>query len=652
MSYSRHRIFLVLTFFFLFWVALIVRAVYIQVIPNQKLETLKSKQFSRIMVLQPRRGIILDRNGKELAASISTFSVFADPSIIEHPKSVAKAVSKILKVGPNGLEAQLKNKEKKFIWIRRNISSSIKEKLSKLNIRGIGFVQESKRIYPNNHLLAPVLGYVGDEGQGLEGLEAKFNDHLEGVKRKFEIQKDARGRPLIVDGRLFTEKPDGSTLVLTIDSEIQYNLEQELKSAMKKNEAKSALGLILDVKTSEILAMANVPSFDANQPFDYNADLKRNHIITDPFEPGSTLKTFVVAAGLKNGILSANTKFFCENGAFKIGKNTIKEAEAKHKFGWITVSEILSKSSNIGSAKIGFELGDEKLLKALKEFGFGAKTGIPLGGESKGIIPPLPWKKINLATISFGQGIAVTPLQLATAYASIGNRGEYRPPVLIKSIVDPETNEELELPKVAPHNVLTKDQADLMMYMLTSVTQNDGTAPSARIRGFPIAGKTGTAQKVDPINGGYLKNGYISSFAGIVPAHSPQYVIYIAIDQPKKSYYASEVAAPSFAKIASYLVRKSGMSPVLITQKDLMEKKDDKADVSFQKIKRLLKNEFVNTKEFVVPDMKGFTVREMVEKLQGAPVDVKVVGHGLVYETAPTHGTTLSPGQSLKVYFK
>ncbi len=660
MKYNRFRIFIVLTTFFAAWTGLLIRDTYIQVIPNQKLESLKTHQFSKMITLQPRRGIILDRNGKELAASISTFSVFADPSLIEDPRSISRDLARLLNLRPSFVRTLLKNldkkPDKKFVWIKRNIMAAEKEKITQLDIRGIGFVQESKRIYPNNHLLAPVLGYVGAEGQGLEGLEAKYNDHLEGVKKQFEIQKDARGRPLIVDGRIFTEKPDGNTLTLTIDSDIQYNLEQELKDAMKKNEADGALGVILDVKTSEVLAMASIPGFDANQPGDFTSYEKRNRVITDPYEPGSTLKAFVIAAGLKEGILSANTKYFCENGKLKIGKRTIKEAMAKETYGWLTASEILAKSSNIGSAKIGFQLGDAKLLKVLKDFGFGEKTGIALGGESKGIIPSLPWQQLSLATIAFGQGIAVTPIQLATAYAAIANRGEYRKPTLIKSILDPETNEELELPKETARKVLTKDQADLMMYMLSSVTQQDGTAPTARIHGFPVAGKTGTAQKVDPQHGGYLKGAYISSFAGIVPAHSPQFVIYIAIDQPRKKYYANEVAAPSFAKMASYLVRKSGMSPVLLTQKDVMEVKNPQMEKAIEKVRKSLRDEaqvnFQNSNEYVVPDLKGLTLRELIEKMHGAPIEVKTVGTGEVYEVAPAIGTILTPGQVMKVYLK
>ncbi len=646
MEYKRGRIFLILTLFSTLWLGLAIRAIFIQALPNQKLHDLKEKQFSRIITLQPRRGVILDRNGKELAASVTTHSVFADPSIVKDRNSVAKTLSKVLGIRAIELRAALKQKDKRFVWIKRNVSDTEKEKIEKLKIRGIASINESKRVYPNNSLLSPVLGFVSNDGQGLQGLESKFNDPLSGVQKKMQVQRDARGRPLVVDGRLFTERPDGATFTLTVDSEVQYVLEQELKSAIQEHDAQGAVGVILDAKTSEVIGMASVPDFDPNRPNEFSIDSRRNKVLTDPFEPGSTLKTFLIATGLKEKVLNANSKYFCENGLMKVGKRTIKEADKKHRFGWLTASEILAKSSNVGSVKIGFQLGEEALYNGLKDFGFTEKTGISLGGESKGIMPTRPWRDITLATVSFGHGIATTPIQMAAAYAVIANGGEYKVPTIVKTIQDPETGETIEFPKEKPRRVLTRDQANLMMFMLTSVTQTDGTAPNARINGFPVAGKTGTSQKADNVNGGYIKGGYISSFAGIFPAQDPQYVIYVAVDQPQKGYYGTEVAAPIFAKIASYLVRKSGMAPVLLTQKNVME--NSTAEPKLARTRKV----YGEKDMFEVPDFNGLTVKEVIERVHGAPVDVKLIGTGTVFEQTPSKGSLVPQGDAVKVYLR
>lgn len=647
MEYKRGRIFIVLTLIAAVWGGLLGRAVFIQVLPNSKLASLKEKQFNKMITLQPRRGVILDRNGKELAASITTHSIFADPALIQNKIETAKKLSKILGVRAIELRSALKQKEKRFIWLKRNVSEAEKQKVEELHIRGISSINESKRVYPNNSLLAPVIGFVGGEGQGLQGLESKFNDQLGGVQKKMQVQRDARGRPLVVDGRLFTERPDGATFTLTVDSEIQYVLETELKKAIEEFNAQGAVGVILDAKTSEVLGMASLPDFDPNRPSDSPIEHRRNKVLTDPFEPGSTLKTFIVAAGLREKVLSPNTKYFCENGMMKIGKRTIKEADRKHKFGWLTASEILAKSSNVGSAKIGFQLGEEKIYRALNDFGFMDRTGIALGGESRGLVPSLPWKDITLATVSFGHGIATTPIQMAAAYAAIANGGEYKVPTIVKSVQDPETGDTTDFPKPKPRRVLTRDQARTMMFMLTSVTQADGTAPVARINGFPVAGKTGTAQKIDNVNGGYLPNQYISSFAGIIPAQDPQYVIYVAIDQPQKHYYGSEVAAPVFQKVGSYLIRKSGMEPVLLTEKNVIESVRPKVAKKAAPRKIYLENEM-----YQVPDLKGLTVKDVIERVHGAPVEVRIMGTGTVSEQVPAVGSLVLQGETVKVYLK
>ncbi len=596
-----------------------------QVLPHEKFKVLKEKQFRRVVTLQPSRGIIWDRNNKELAASITSYSLFADPSLIENATDVSYKLGSLLKKNPKSIRRMISDKDKKFVWIERKMDEEMKDRISSYKIRGIGFVEESKRIYPNHNLLSHALGFVGQEGQGLEGLEMKYNDALSGNQKKLLVQKDARGRPLIVSGKLFNDQPDGLSIQLTIDGEIQHTLEQELRIAMEEHNADSAVGVVMEAHTNEVVAMASVPDFNPNAALSAPEESRKNRVIVEPFEPGSTLKPFIVAGALREGKLKPNSKYYCEKGFFKVKDRIIKESDAKHRFEWLTASEILAKSSNIGMVKIGFQLGATQTQSILEDFGFGSKTGITLGGDSKGIVPPGPWREVKLANVSFGHGIATTALQITNAYAAIANGGVLKEPLLVKSVLDSQTGEREDFESKTIRRVLSEEQAQTMLLMLTGVTNQQGTAVAARVAGFPVAGKTGTAQKVDPSGKGYLKGAYISSFAGIIPAHQPKYVIYVAVDNPKnKKYYGSEVAAPLFAKVGSYAIRKSGMSPVLLSQDNLIQKTKQKQ----KKIVEKLAAEVVLESRPIEEQFLNLTVREVLDKSRKMNVPVRIYGAG------------------------
>jgi cell division protein FtsI (penicillin-binding protein 3) len=389
------------------------------------------------------------------------------------------------------------------------------------------------------------------------------------------LPRDARGRPLLPDGRSLTEVPDGADLELTIDHEVQYTLERELQSVVSQFDATSAVGIVVDAQSSEILGMATVPTVDLNDGSRYSAEVRRNRVVTDAFEAGSVMKTFVIAGALKEEILKPGTRYFCEGGRMKIGDKWIQEAEKKENFQWLTVSEILAYSSNVGAAKIAFDLGDARLMRTLIDFGFGAKTGLELPGEARGIMNPLPWRPHLLANVAFGHGIAVTPMQVVNAYTAIANGGVLKKPLLVRAIRTHDregTSEEFRAEEV--RRVLTPQQAATMRLMLAAATEDKSTGVNARIPGYFVAGKTGTAQKVDMVKGGYIHNAYISSFAGFVPANSPRYVIYVAVDNPKKAYYGSQVAAPVFAKMAQYLVRRAGVPPAQINEQNVISSEE------------------------------------------------------------------------------
>lgn len=641
--------------FSLVWILLLGRAAFLQFLPDEKLNLLQKRQFQTTVTLPARRGAILDRSGRDLAMSVAAYSLYADPKIIEAKRKTARALAKHLPISYSHILSKISDSDRRFVWLYRQMNQATAEKIKALNIRGLSFIEEWKRVYPNESLLAPVLGFVGSEGQGLEGLELQFNDLLKGNQKKMVVRKDARGRPLMADGMIFTENPDGHEIRLTLDSELQYVLESELQTALQEFEANSAVGIILDAQSSAIRAMATVPTFDANRALQATHDHRRNKVVTDTFEPGSTLKSFVVAAALRDKKIQPNTKFFCEDGSYKIGDRIIREADRNHKFGWLTVSEILAFSSNIGTAKIAIDMGSNRVRSILSEFGFGAKTGVDLPGEAKGTLLPLPWNTHLLSNVSFGQGVAVTPLQMANAYAAIANGGILKTPYILQSVKDAETGEVQETKSAEGKRILSIEEASHMRYLLTSVTAPGGTGVNAKVNGFIVGGKTGTAQKVSTKGRGYIPGEYISSFAGFIPAHEPRFVIYIAVDQPRKAYYGSQVAAPIFSRVASYAARKEGLAPVLLSEKNLVPKsiEVEPSLPSLSKIQAQKVTEDINREKIeTVPDLHALTLREILQRMQDKEVKLQIRGQGTVSDIIPSPGEPLPADKTIQIMLR
>jgi cell division protein FtsI (penicillin-binding protein 3) len=640
----KSRIIFLFSCFLLLWTTLLMRGMFLQIFPDGRLENLKRKQFETSLQIRTRRGAIVDRNGKELAASVPAYSLFADPKMLRDPIVLITRLSKLLDIPKSTLRRRLLgDRTRRFIWIRRQLSEAQRDEIKKWGEPGVGFIEEPRRVYPNGPLLSQVLGFVGSEGEGLEGLELQFDKSLKGHLKTVILPRDARGRPLLEDGRSLTEVPDGADLELTIDHEIQFSLESQLASVVDRFEADAAVGLVLDAQTSEILALAN------------SSVTKRNHVVTDAFEPGSTMKTFVVAAGLRENLLKPSTKYNCENGRWKVGDRWINEADEHHKFGTITATEILAYSSNIGSAKIAFDVGEEKLYKTLIDFGFAAKLGIELPGEARGILNPLPWRPHLFSNIAFGHGISVTPLQLAAAYGAIANGGILKRPLLVRSIRKPGEEERQVFQAEELRRVLTPGEAATMRLMLNAATEEKATGFNARINGFFVAGKTGTAQKVDTKKGGYIKNAYVSSFAGFVPAHDPRYVIFVAVDNPRKAYYGSQVAAPIFAKMGQYLVRRAQLAPAQISESHVIssEVEQSRTKLQFQalnEIRRLQTAEAdAASGDRTFPDLSGLTVREAVNRIRDNVNRIDIRGQGVVVKTVPAAGSDFSKKRSVRL---
>lgn len=704
----KTRIMIVFTVLIAMWASLVLRAAYLQIIPSEKLKALHERQFRTVITLQNRRGAIVDRQGRELALSTAAYSLYADPKIIENRKSVARKLAKELNMSVDVLWSKLKHSEKRFVWITRQLDKEKADRIRAWDERGLAFVEEYRRVYPNESLLSQSLGFIGREGAGLEGIEMAYNHDLEGDKKKVQVRRDARGRPLIADGMMFAENPDGAEIKLTVDSELQHFLEKELAAATAEFEADQAFGVVLDAKTSAVISLAAFPTYDPNAPAHAKTEWRKNRAMTDAFEPGSTMKTFAIAGALRNNIAQPNTRYSTENGSLRIGDRVIHEAELDHHWPSLTVSEILAFSSNIGTTKIAFQLGDDRLREVLYDFGFGRRTGIDLPGEAKGTLQDLPWNQHLLSNISFGHGVAATPLQMANAYAAIANGGMLNTPYMIQSIRNPETGVVTETKPKPVRRVLSAEQAASLRMMLLGVTNPGGTGVNARVDGFMVSGKTGTAQKVNPNGRGYLPKGYISSFAGFIPTNDPKFVIYVAVDHPRKnSFFGATVAAPVFSRIASYAVRKEGLAPILLSEKNIVPAPGYKVKEARQIVKgkgRFAKVSTTKTSNVhnvgtttdrklastqndfsgapgasrtggalqpeqspmirtsadlmqiktraplsVMPNLHALTLREALQQLRGNDMQIKVLGHGTVVQTTPEAGASIEPGSEVHV---
>lgn len=557
-GFLRFRILVIFFIGILFFSIITIRSLQLQLIPNAKLSQLAKRQYQTAVTLFAKRGTIYDRNMNELAMSRKVGSIFANPKKIKQKAQVSLKLSRL--TGVSSLEIFKKLKAKKsFVWISRLVDDSISEKLEKHPIDGVGLVHEYKRFYHNQELGGQVLGVVGVDSQGMEGIEYAYDSFLQGKNKSFALLRDALGRVVSMDETLIMESREGHSLVLTIDKTLQFLAEQELELQVQKFSAKQGLAIIQNVRTGEILAMAHYPFFNPNRFKQYPQSLWRNRAVQETFEPGSTFKIFLAARALEKGF-SPFDKFYCENGLFKLNyKDKIREAE-QHKYKWLTFQDILKFSSNIGAAKIGLKLGKKSFYQKINDFGFGQKTGIDITGESPGIVRSVEdWGTVELSNISFGQGIGVSAIQLVSAMSAIANDGEYKTPFVVKKIIDAETGSITEKNSPILKKVISRQVSDQLTRMLIRATQKDGTGFMATLENVSIAGKTGTAQKPNPKGRGYLSDKFIASFLGFFPAQAkdtePKYTILVIIDEPKKHQFASIVAAPLFKTLAMHVLR-------------------------------------------------------------------------------------------------
>jgi cell division protein FtsI (penicillin-binding protein 3) len=542
---ANRRIRLLLVLFSLAFALVFVRTAWLQSVRAEDLSRRASKQQHETISIPAARGTIFDQMGIQLALGKEATTVYADPHDVRHPRAVALAVQRTLGVRANGLYPQLLDKHNRFVYVERKADPQRAAALQKLELAGLGFYPEEQRAYPQGSVGSQVLGYAGVDNHGLAGLELQLDHVLSGRPGRETVVKDPFGRPLDVLSSVPVR--EGRDVFLTLDHTIQANAEAVLRETVAKWHAKDATAIVLEPQTGRILAMSVVPGYDANRYPTTPADIQRNRAVTDTYEPGSTFKLVTVAAALSERLVSASTPFTLPY-SIQVADRVIHDAERRGTE-TLTVGQILSHSSNVGAVTLALKVGSERLSNWITRFGFGRKTRIDFPGESPGIVLPLArWSGSTIGTVPIGQGIAVTPLQMAAAYASVANRGIWTTPHLVDRILG-ESRTRAGLPKVERRRVLSPSVADQLLSMLVNVVA-EGTGTLAAVPGYLVAGKTGTAAKPDPL-GGYSSK-YVASFVGIVPASRPRLVILVAVDEPVGTIWGGYVAAPAFQQIAKF----------------------------------------------------------------------------------------------------
>jgi len=646
------RIMMIFCAFILLFSIIIIRAFQLQIIERDKLTQLIEKQYLKYVKLPPKRGTIYDRKKRELAVSIEVDSVYARPGNIKNKKEIAKKLSPILKVNYRSLKRKLES-DRPFVWLKRRISPPQSTKIKKLHLEGIGFIEESKRFYPNRELVSNCLGFAGLDPKGLEGIELEYDSYLKGTPGYLLVERDALGRNIYTQDIKQVNATKGYNLQLTIDKTIQYLVEKALEEGVKKNKAKAGIAIVMVPQTGEVLALAVRPTFNPNNFWDYSPSQWRNRAVTDIFEPGSTFKMFLISSALDEGIFQPQDIFYCENGSYSLENRVIHDV---HKYGWLTLTKIIKYSSNIGACKIAENLGKKKFYRYIRKFGFGSKTGIDLPGETSGLLTlPYKWSRIHLGTISFGQGISISPIQLITAFSAIANGGILMKPYLVKAIFNDRGELIKEFHPEGRGRIITQRTAKQVTSILKTVVEKGGTGENAFIPGFEIAGKTGTAQKVDPEIKNYSNHKAISSFIGFLPADDPKLAILIITDEPQGIPYGGTVAAPIFKEATSHIIRYLNILPhqgsmTMVKYHPDTDPYQEKITINHNYIKKISLNEQHVSKS--MPDFSGLSIRDVLKKGEELDLTIEISGSGKAVSQYPPPGNPIEYDQRCWIKFQ
>jgi cell division protein FtsI (penicillin-binding protein 3) len=632
-------------------------------------------QSKRKLHVAPKRGTISDRHGTPFAVSIEVPSLSVDVAELLHGvegqeaqaqalMDAARTLAKPLALDEHDLYQKL-SKKKRFQWIKRRLSAEEVTAVQALvdprktdpnakPLKGLSIDGEGQRYYPARTLLGPVLGRVAPDGTGQEGLELALDEELQG--HAVEASKGGD------DGAHAEDAATGHGIELAIDEGIQHVAEREIEAALKTYETRGASIVVLDPETGEILALASAPGFNPNDFVPTKDDTRLNHAVVDRFEPGSVMKVFTFAAALSKGVLAENEKIYCEHGYYELAGAKIHDT---HENDLLTPTQILAKSSNIGTLKIALRLGEPELYGAFRRFGFGEPTGLPVPGESGGILRPRgrPWVEVETATASFGQGIGVTTMQLAMAMGAIANGGKLMEPILVRRVTDARGQ---TLRENVPHvrrEVVPRGVAKTVAEMLTAVVEDGGTGVEAAIPGYRVAGKTATAQKADPATGRYSEDKYIASFVGFVPADKPKVVVAVVLDEPMIGRYGGDLAGPVFRRVAESSLRYLGVTPFKGSAKLAdISRKDDVADRALDALRPTPPSTLAPPTDTSfgppapgaseVPDLTSLPAREALLRLTKLGLLPEMEGTGRLVRQQPAAGTRVPKGSKVHLVFE
>jgi len=663
------------------WViGLFARLYYLQIIQYVDLMARAQRQQCRVIEVTPKRGTIYDRQMQPLAISLSVDSVYAMPTEIPDPELVAKSAAPILGLDAIELEGRLRA-SRTFCWVKRKVSDEQAERLRALNLKGVYFQQEAKRFYPHHELAAHVVGYVGVDDDGLAGQEYALNEQIRGQAGKALVAADARRQTFRSQG---WEGQPGKNVVLTLDRTIQYIVEKELRAAVQKWQAAGGTVIVQNPGTGEVLAMANEPTFDPNRFQESSFEAHLNRAVGWVYEPGSTFKLVTLAAALEEQLTTPNEVINCQHGSIVLAGHVIHDHEP---YDNLTVEQVLAQSSGVGVIKLALRLGEERFYRYITAFGFGARTGIEAPGEERGLVkPPRRWSGISIGEMAMGQEVGVTPLQIVSAYSAIANGGVLFQPRLVRDVFLGNAHDPL-LP-AAGHRVVSERTAATMRQFLTAVVEG-GTGQEAQLNGYTAAGKTGTAQKIDP-SGSYSKTHYAASFAGFAPVSRPAVTILVVIDSPVGAIYGAEVAAPVFRSIAEQtlaylniphdnpsrwpsvvrslpadvpgqkLAQRAGLLPSGPDSAGAATSSVRPASFSSLELIASLGTEpagnlgtmgLEDGPSVTVPDLTGLAVRQVALECQHLGLELNLTGSGLAVEQNPAGGSQIPVGSHIWVRF-
>ncbi|MFO0641115.1 MAG: penicillin-binding protein [Polyangiaceae bacterium] len=639
-------------------------------------------QRQRRLHVEPKRGSVYDRNGASLAVSVEVPSVTMDvvellrgvdkpeaQKAIVHDASVR--IAQALKLDANEVEQKLSSK-RRFIWLKRRIPGDEAAQIRALGdpkaqppgvkpVKGLAIEGEGKRYYPGRELLGPVLGFVAPDGEGKDGLELSMNEELRGHLEEMHGIRDRAGRLIFSEGATDEQALAGHDLHLSIDEGIQHVVERELDIAQRTYETKGAMLVVMDPLTGEVLSLASTPGYNPNDYGDSEVDARRDRVVTDRFEPGSVMKVFTISAALASGSLKPTEQIYCEKGSYKLANVTIHDTHVSE---WLAPTQILAKSSNIGTLKIALNLGEPGLYSAFRRFGFGEPTGLPLPGEASGVLRPKgrPWFEVETANASFGQGVSVTTMQLAVAMSAIANGGKLMEPILVRKITDARGNVVREWPPHVRREAVPPHVAKMMGEMLTAVVEEGGTGVEAAMNGYRVAGKTATAQKADPATGKYSEDKYTASFVGFVPAEKPRLVVAVVLDEPMIGRYGGDLAGPVFRRVAEASLRYLGVPPSNAQPKIAqVTRTNDPADVALAAL-RPKKTADPPSESLAmgppppntvrVPDASGLAARDAVRAVGAAGLVPEIEGTGKLVRQNPQPGQAVPKGSSVRLVFE